>query len=287
VRFGSALQKSSGSKSGGALGFGVGQVNGGGDAITRVITGASLSTVGGGVSMSSPVSVKMSGISDMANYFPIDSAKFESFLQGLGFTRTVSHNEVVYERAHKSEPALKTKVYTSSRTGAESARDVGKDAIRIISILQKEGSDKSYPIFRGARVYRTTSQKSVEDRTAERIEEAETRCDQWLAERASKRFVPQHTEENCQPCADAGEYFGKLGETVRLTLTVKDKTPWRDKFVFVMHDDVGHVFTFWSEKQVLIVGETYDMSARIRGFRTWDGVRQTNLVDCKGKRVVQ
>lgn len=120
----------------------------------------------------------------MSHYVEVDSARLELFLQGLGFTREVHCNEVVYTRRHNLEPRLQIKVYTSIATGESVARKCGADAIRVVAVLN--GKDKVYPIFRGQRVFRTTSQESVQERVLERCRAAYARMNEWRKEQHAK-----------------------------------------------------------------------------------------------------
>jgi hypothetical protein len=124
----------------------------------------------------------------MGTYTEIDGQAFETFLQGMGFTRTVFCNEVVYERHHDKEPKLVIKCYTSISSNATVARGRGADAIRVVAVLNGKvaGQDRCYPIYKGARVFRTTSQESVQQRTLERCREAYMRCNVWLREKREK-----------------------------------------------------------------------------------------------------
>ena len=120
----------------------------------------------------------------MAHYTPIDSGVFEAFLQRLGFTRNTFHNEVVYEFRHRVENKLIIKVYTSISVATTNARGCGEDAIRIVAIL--DTGSRTYPIFKAQRVFRTTSQESVQARVHERTRAAYARCNEWIKEQRVK-----------------------------------------------------------------------------------------------------
>lgn len=113
----------------------------------------------------------------MAQYVKIDSVLFENFLYGKGFHRFIQGNEVVYIKEHELTPAIKIKVYTSIRIGADSARSCGKDAIRVIAIF--DDGRKNFGIAKLPRVYRTTSQDAVQKRTLERMREAYRLANEW------------------------------------------------------------------------------------------------------------
>jgi hypothetical protein len=124
----------------------------------------------------------------MGTYCQLNAEVFETFLQGMGFTRTVFCNEVVYVRNHDREPKIEIKCYTSISSNATVARGGGADAIRVVAVLNGKvaGQDRSYPLYKGARVFRTTSQESVQQRTLERCREAYGRANQWLREKREK-----------------------------------------------------------------------------------------------------
>lgn len=111
----------------------------------------------------------------------VDSASLETFLVSKGFVPTTQNNEIVYCRKHDREPRLVIKIYSSIRIGADIARPVGKDAIRVVALFCAPA--KVYPIFKSARVYRTGSQEKVHDRVLERSRAAYRRCNEWLKEK--------------------------------------------------------------------------------------------------------
>jgi hypothetical protein len=219
----------------------------------------------------------------VATYFQLDSAVFEAWLTSLGFTKTTFHNEVVFERQSKASPDIVIKVYSSSSIGDDSARDVGKDAIRSVAILYgKDG--KTYPICKTSRVYRTTSQESIHQRTLQRIEEAEARCAEWKQNQDAKHTAP----ERSTPVEYMGAYVGSMGEELRRTVKVVARMPWNDKFMFTLRDKEGQgdTFCYWTEKDLLQVNETYDLRFKIVGHRVFKGVHQNTVKDVFGKRVV-
>lgn len=230
----------------------------------------------------------------MAQFVSLDANSFEAFFQHLGFTRSLSNYEVVYSKPYPSFPQISYKVYTSIREGDPVARDVGKDAIRTVAILTS--GDKTYPIFRGKRIHRTTSQASVESRIVDRISEATTRCEQWCAEQAAKRApkilsasssTPNETGGHPSSANTSGEHVGRLGDILRLTLVVSNRKEWNGKFLFTMKDKEGNQFIYWTKKDVLQKDEMYDMRAKITGYNTFAGIKQTILSECAGKRVIQ
>lgn len=208
----------------------------------------------------------------------IDSTLFETFLQSHGFTRTPDNNEIVYERPHKEEHKLFIKVYTSSGIDATSARDVGKDAIRVVAVLKTDS--QTYGIFKGTRVHRVTSQESVHHRTLERIELAMDHCSRWLAKRKADAAQKQLTMQT-----STGKHYGEIGDNVCLPLMVSDRKPWGDRFLFTFKHDEGYTFTYWSFRDVLVVGNKYMVRAKIRAHTNFRGLNQTDLANCGGKQI--
>jgi hypothetical protein len=230
-----------------------------------------------------------------AHYIDLDGFEFEALLFNAGFQRTVQSNEVVYVRAHTCVPNLRIKCYTSLAADGSGARDVGADAIRVVGVLESELSRKSYPIFKGKRIHRTTSQESIHARVRERIADAERRCDEWAAEQIAKRnsLQPRMIEERKEapaPVSPIGNYFGCLRDEVRRTLIVKEKKPWLDKLCITLQDREHNTFVYWTQRgkeNELQVGETYDLGFRIMGHSSFRNVRQTQIANVMGKRVVQ
>jgi hypothetical protein len=104
----------------------------------------------------------------MARSIVLEAARFFAFLEASGFTRlTNSGREVVYGRAHHKAPHLLVKVYTSCSDGELESRSAGKDAIRVVAVVQGGKG-----LWKGPRVYRTGSQEAVQMRTLERMREA-------------------------------------------------------------------------------------------------------------------
>jgi hypothetical protein len=217
------------------------------------------------------------------SFIQLDTAATESFLSGLGFSRTVSNNEVVFEKAHEKEANLITKVYTSIRVDSNEARDVGKDAVRISSLYV--GKDKTYGIFRGKRVHRSGSQSAVQDRILSRLADASKRCDEWLMEREAKRTVVQQPIKNDLPSAPQSfsKRIGNLNEEMKARLTVIKRMTWNDKFLFTLNDNEGNVITYWSDKDLLKVDAVYDLRFVVAGWNLYRGVVQTNVKNVFGK----
>lgn len=208
----------------------------------------------------------------MANFIELDTNLFKTFLSSLGFTETVSDNEIVFVKPFDAESKLLVKVYTSIGVGREKARSLGQDAIRVCAVL--EGAAKTFGIGKFASVHRTTSQESVHGRVKDRITKAFERCVQWKTKRDTR-----------QAGKDTGHYVGRLGDSVRLTLKVVEKKDWNKRHLFVLKDANDATFTYWTSKDVLQVGGVYEMSARVNGYKIFNHVKQTELIQCVGKRV--
>lgn len=128
----------------------------------------------------------------------------EAALNEAGFKPCANSGELVYQRAHKSKPALFVKVYTSIALSAEDAHSLGKDAIRVCLVWQRickttrkpcewtppclrtwekiavvckhcgrtQSQFESKGLVSEARVYRTGSEKKVIGRMLERARDA-------------------------------------------------------------------------------------------------------------------
>jgi hypothetical protein len=218
----------------------------------------------------------------MSRFVSVDSERFEQFLQSHNFEREVFHNEVVYSRKEKKNENLVIKVYTSIRIGDEAARDVGKDAIRVIALFHSK--EKDYPIYKGARVYRTGTEDGVFSRTLDRICEASDRCDEWLIEQGNKKA--ERTNKNSSPDT-VGEWMGNIGEEVKISVVIVNRKPWMNQFIFTMKDDDDHTFVYWTNLDLLQVGEHYDLRGMVSNHNIFLAVKQTILKDVRGKRILQ
>lgn len=225
----------------------------------------------------------------MAHYTEIDSEVFKTFLVAQGFVEGIANEEVVYGKRFSPNPDLVIKVYTSIRSQCAAARDVGKDAIRVVVIF--DNGKKTFGVGKFSRVYRTTSQESVHERTLDRINQALARCEQWCAEQQGKRVGPRIEQATLipvpEPVTDPSSWVGVIGDVLRLTVKVTSRKPYGSKFIFTMYDRIGNAYVYWSERDVLRVDEVYDIGCKIKSHNVFAGVRQTVVVDCKGKRVVR
>jgi hypothetical protein len=122
----------------------------------------------------------------MAHYFDLDPDRFKRFFLDKQFVETVSVRELVFIRKHDRNQSLWIKVYSS--LSSSGARECGGDAIRVIGIFddgafianrQFISGKKNFALYNGARVYRTTSQESIEERTLERMRECYARLNEW------------------------------------------------------------------------------------------------------------
>ena len=112
------------------------------------------------------------------SYVEVPAESILAFLTTHGFTERdaskVKGNEIVYERGHKVDSRYKVLVYTSVRRGAQRARGLGKDAIRVCAIFE-QGSD-SRGLCKLPRVHRTGTVEGVLGRVLSRAREAYQKC---------------------------------------------------------------------------------------------------------------
>jgi len=113
-------------------------------------------------------------------YIEVNAGEFESFLKDHGFEPDLSGKEVVYYRQHEYNVNVLVLVYTSISTGKTSARDCGKDAIRVVTIFND--GNRSFGIGKFPRVYRTGSQEKIQERTLDRMRKAYSRGSNWIRE---------------------------------------------------------------------------------------------------------
>ena len=117
-----------------------------------------------------------------SRFVEVPAAAIRERLAAAGFhlTPNAFGNEEVYARSHNRDPRYVIKVYSSIRQGSEVVRDCGADAIRVVAIFVPV-SGKTYPIFKGPRVYRTGSVEKVLGRMVERAREAYGACNKHRA----------------------------------------------------------------------------------------------------------
>jgi len=101
-----------------------------------------------------------------SRFVDVPAAAIRERLAEAGFALLpASRGEEVYTRTHKVDARYTIKVYSSIQRGADAARGCGTDAIRVVALFTPR--DKTYPIFKSARVYR---------RMIERAREGYARC---------------------------------------------------------------------------------------------------------------
>jgi hypothetical protein len=117
----------------------------------------------------------------MAHYFELDTERFTRFFLDKGFYATTPYSEIVFVRKHDHNPHLLIKVFSSiAKSGV---RECGGDAIRIVGIF--DDGKKNFPLFKGVRVYRTTSQESIEERTLIQMRLCYRRLNEFNAKRVA------------------------------------------------------------------------------------------------------
>jgi hypothetical protein len=110
-----------------------------------------------------------------SRFVDVPAAAIRERLVAAGFSLLpASRGEEVYARTHKVDNRYTIKVYSSIQRGAAAARGCGADAIRVVALFTPR--DKTYPIFKSARVYRTGSVEAVLERMIERAREGYARC---------------------------------------------------------------------------------------------------------------
>ena len=118
-------------------------------------------------------------------FVEVPASAIRERLAGAGFRLLpAARGEEVYERAHDKDSRYSIKVYSSVQRGEEEVRGCGADAIRVVAILTIPWNEKTYPIFKSARVYRTGSVEKVLDRMMERAREAYARCNEHRKKRS-------------------------------------------------------------------------------------------------------
>ncbi len=89
-----------------------------------------------------------------------------------GFERAAdADNEEVYYRAHKKNPDMAVKVFTTIPLNGAAVRDCGRDAIRIVALKRiplRFGNPKTVCIYKAQRVFRTGTVEGVLQRMIER-----------------------------------------------------------------------------------------------------------------------
>jgi hypothetical protein len=124
-------------------------------------------------------------------YVAVPSEDIIHFLQAKGFTPVDLTgpsgrplNEVVYERAHKDNSAVKVRVYTSIAKGHTVARRRAKDSIKVCTVVV--GRNRTFGVGKFPRVHRTGSPEKVLSRMLQRMRAAYARGTEWLREQILK-----------------------------------------------------------------------------------------------------
>lgn len=115
-------------------------------------------------------------------YVEVPSGRFEDFLRGKGFERTVRRGEVVYLRRHHRDSRYVVAVYTTISDGAARARPIGKDAIKVSAFMFVDPADpiRTRGIAKCQRVFRTGTVEGVLERVYMRMREAYAVCNQRI-----------------------------------------------------------------------------------------------------------
>jgi hypothetical protein len=133
----------------------------------------------------------------MSTFVEVPAALIREKLKAAGFKLASpergSHEET-WIRSHDRNPRYVIKVYTSLTAGAQSTRDCGTDAIRVVALEaaydQTRWPGRWFPIFKGRRVHRTGSPEAVVDRMMDRAREAYAAINEHLKQRG--RPYPQN-----------------------------------------------------------------------------------------------
>lgn len=124
-------------------------------------------------------------------YVPVPSDAIINFLESKGFRRVhgltnkrgFQLTEVVYERAHAENPAVKVRVFTSITDGRDKVRRCRADAIKVATVV---AGRKTYGIGKFPRILRTGSTEKVLARMLERMRAAYKRGTEWIREQTIK-----------------------------------------------------------------------------------------------------
>ena len=125
-------------------------------------------------------------------YVQVPSEDIINFLESKGFHQVTGLTtnrgrpltEVVYERAHNENPAIKVRVYTSITTGRTTVRKCDRDAIKVCTVVV--GYKKTFGVGKFPRILRTGSTEKVLARMLERMRAAYQRGTDWYREQAIK-----------------------------------------------------------------------------------------------------
>lgn len=124
-------------------------------------------------------------------YVEVPSDDIINTLEGAGFSRVQGLTtpggrplkELVYERAHEKDSAVKVRVYTSISTGYSTARKRAKDSIKVCTVVVGR---RTFGIGKFPRVHRTGSTEKVLARMLQRMRAAYERGTEWIREKTIK-----------------------------------------------------------------------------------------------------
>lgn len=106
-----------------------------------------------------------------STFVEVPADKLAGFMAERKFTAGKQGHELVYTRRSKHNPLLRIVVYSSVTEGADTARDCGEDAIRVL-LLGTVSGGKEWCLRKTKRIHRTGSVAKVLDRILDRILEA-------------------------------------------------------------------------------------------------------------------
>jgi len=123
-------------------------------------------------------------------YVQVPSDDIIKFLESKGFRPLGKddegwrYKELVYERVHEENPAVRVRVFTSVSKGQEVVRRRAKDSIKVCTVVV--GRNKTFGVGKFPRVHRTGSTEKVLARMLERMRAAYARGTEWLREQKIK-----------------------------------------------------------------------------------------------------
>lgn len=123
-------------------------------------------------------------------YVQVPSKDITNFLESKGFvcvefkTNGRLHKELVYERTHHENPAVRIRVYTSVTVGCGAVRKRARDSIKVCTVVV--GRRKTFGIGKFPRIHRTGSTEKVLARMLKRMRAAYARGSEWIREQTIK-----------------------------------------------------------------------------------------------------
>ncbi len=126
----------------------------------------------------------------MARAVEVPAQALRETLLGMGFVSVPAPGfEEVFERSHDKDRRYVIRVFSTISKGAESARAIGEDAIRIVAVYRPSPifeATRGVAVFKGKRVFRAGSVEGVLERLRERCREAYVRCNECVREDQAK-----------------------------------------------------------------------------------------------------